>query len=483
VFLTIRASERIRRRSALLPAVLPIRGGCWLPFAVIAVAENRRRKVLTRARRRGMQNNVGFRPDTFARAAAELENDPRLAVLPVDPTWDSLWHRPASRAVEADLRRLVSALERHRAVRDLEVGPIDQFGDGQADAGQGQGGQRPGVARHLQIPADPEEMDRLFEDFFGRVIPRHPSLGSVKFNACLSRSVALFVAAFPAANRPLERLTISKVALDANGAQLVASMFRADAQVTFLKLRHTGLSADGWKVVADALGVNRHLREAEIEETDMEPRADTFPGLVRRGSSLEDLKIVVKWTRESYDPFVRCLRTNESLTTLDFDPRRSGDRNLMHLGPLLVLLRSYNCTLLHINVDHPPDREAPRSAPKGWASGCRELRSLLSRNLGVSRVYANHAGLEHSEQMDPTLFTLTLGRVSSHPYLIQRILRRANVDQFAALMYPPAGAGQLLLSSSDPALPVRQRGGTGETAVPAGASELLKLCWTRRVLT
>jgi hypothetical protein len=104
-------------------------------------------------------------------------------------------------------------------------------------------------------------VDHVFQVFFGWVIPCHPSLGSVAFNACLSRSVELFIAVFPAVNRLLEHLIFSKVALNANGTQQIATMFRAEAQVTCLMLCHTGLtvSADGWKVVGNALRVNRHL--------------------------------------------------------------------------------------------------------------------------------------------------------------------------------------------------------------------------------
>jgi hypothetical protein len=65
----------------------------------------------------------------------------------------------------------------------------------------------------------------------------------------------------------------------------------------------------------------------------------------------------------------------------------------------------------------------------------------------------NHAGLEHLEQMDPTLFALTLEWVSSHLYLIQRILHQANVDQFAGLMYPPALSGMLPIAPMAPVLP------------------------------
>jgi hypothetical protein len=159
---------------------------------------------------------------------------------------------------------------------------------------------------------------------------------------------------------------------------------------------------------------------------------------------------------------------------LDFNPHSSGDRNLMRLGMLLVLLQMYNCTLKHINVN-PPGHKAPLMLPRGWASGCRELRSFLSHNLGTRRVYMNHAGLEHLEQMDPTLFVLTLEWVSSHPYLIQRILCQANVDQFAGLMYPPVLSGMLPIAPMAPVLPDPQPDQAGKTAAPTGASQLLTL--------
>jgi ribosomal protein L36 len=197
---------------------------------------------------------------------------------------------------------------------------------------------------------------------------------------------------------------------------------------------------------------------------------------------LYHLEIYVAWTPESYLTFARSLRTNESLNKLDFFPfeAKATEFNPILFGPLEAVLESHNCTLEQVGAR--PQKPSSRDvADLRLSNRCRHLNSLVKRNGSVRLVNKNLSFRTY--RIHKNLWALALGRVSSHPYLIQRILRRGNVAEFAAHVSSPAGAGQLLLSSSDPALPVFQRGGTGETAVPAGASELLKLSWTRRVLT
>jgi hypothetical protein len=417
-------------------------------------------------------------------AALRLEEDPEVKGFPVRPAGyelyfesvalgireypsrdgftlrregDELRHLPLSSSLAVELRRFVNALQRHRKIRYLTLGPIDQFADEEADVAaagedengvEAEGDRNGGIARQIQRAPDPEEVNRQAERLFGSVIPRHSSLMSVAFEGCLSRSVELFAAAFPAATRPLRGIDISNVALDSSCLQTVAAMLRSDVEVSFLLLRNTGLDGDGYKAVCDAIGVNRHLRTVHIFERRLKPRADTFTGLVRRGSLLEDLHIRVAWTQESYVPFVRCLRTNETLTCLKFNPVRPTEQ--MPLGPLEDLLWSHNCTLGRVGLDpsdvlwshnctlggvgldpsilKPPHDMCDSSA---WRDRTCRVGGLVWRNRRVKCAAAKLADLERPYRIDRKLWARAIGEVSSHPYLIQRILRRGNVDQFA----------------------------------------------------
>jgi hypothetical protein len=182
------------------------------------------------------------------------------------------------------------------------LGPIDQFvfeeDDVLAAAREGEDGVQlevariGGVTRHIQRDPDPEEVNRQLEPLFGSVIPFHPAKPCAYFEGCLSHSVELSAAAsFPAANRPLEELGILHVTLESSYALMLATMCRSSVKVTSLMLRHTGLNVDGCKAVCDGIHGNRHLTGIDIVESRLKPRADTFTGLVRKGSLLEYLAI------------------------------------------------------------------------------------------------------------------------------------------------------------------------------------------------
>jgi hypothetical protein len=373
-------------------------------------------------------------------AALRLDEDdePRGSTT-VRPAGDELRNLPQSSSLAVDLRRFADALQRHRKICYLTLGPMDQFADEEADvaaAGEGENGveaegdRNGGIARQIQRAPDPEEVNRQAERLFGSVIPRHSTLGFVTFEGCLSRSVELFAAAFPAATRPLAGIEISNVALDSSCLLTVATMARSNVEVSFLLLRNTGLDGDGYKAVCDAIGVNRHLRTVKIFERRLKPRADTFTGLVPRGSLLKELHIRVAWTQESYVPFVRCLRTNETLSCLHFDPLRPTEQ--MPLGPLEDLLWSHNCTLDWVGLV-PSILKPPPGMCNGseWRDHTSRVDGLVRRNRQVKRTASILAHLERPYRIDSKLWARAIGKVSSHPYLIQRILRRGNVDQFA----------------------------------------------------
>jgi hypothetical protein len=154
----------------------------------------------------------------------------------------------------------VNALQRHKETRRLVLGPVDPFADEEEDGAaaregedgveEGEGDRIGGVARQIQRDPDPKVGRRLSDQLFGSVTPFHPSLRRLYLEG-----------GFPAGSNDL----------------------------------------------------NRHVRRVEIVERHLKPRAETFTGLVRKGSSLESLAISVDWTPEAFDPFAWCLRTNEQV--------------------------------------------------------------------------------------------------------------------------------------------------------------------------
>jgi hypothetical protein len=356
---------------------------------------------------------------------------------------------PPSYPLEANLRRFVDGLESHRQVELITLGRIDQFAFEEDDADgagedeedvEGQGDRIDEAARRIQRAPDLLEVDLLLERLFGSVVPRHPTVDEVNFDECLSRSIERFAAALPAASRPLRDICFSNLSLEPSCVQAVAAMFRSSVQVRALSLSDIELDADGWKIVCDAIGVNPHLRVVSIDQRDLVPRPDTFLGLVRRGSPLDRLVINVAWKPEAFDSFVRGLRTNEVLRFLKFFPLRAQRQDRfkpMLLAPLEDLLWSHNCALYEVGVE--PNYRRP--------SCCHRVLSLLKRNYRVRKAGEKLAKREHPYRIDQKLWAHAIGRVSSHPSLVQRILRRGNVGQFAGHMRRLVEDGQLPLYS------------------------------------
>jgi hypothetical protein len=348
---------------------------------------------------------------------------------------------PPSYPLEARLRRFVDALESRRHVEVLTLGRIDQFAFEEDDAdgarededdAEEQDDRIDEAARHIQRAL---EVDRLLERLFGSVVPRHPTLHTVNFDGCLPQSIERFAAAFPAVSGPLRDISFSNVSLEPSCAQAVAAM-----KVQALSLSNIGLGADGWKIVCDAIGMNPHLRSVSIDQRDLVPRPDTFAGLTRGGSAVAGLDINVAWKPEAFDSFVRCLRTNEVLRFLWFFPlraRRQDPFKPMLLAPLEDLLWSHNCALYQVFV--VPNFRRP--------SCCHRVLSLVKRNYRVRKAGEKLAMREHPYRIDQKLWAHAIGRVSSHPSLIQRILRRGNVGQFAGHMGRLVQDGQLPLDS------------------------------------
>jgi hypothetical protein len=370
----------------------------------------------------------------FRESAGGLEDDPELFYLLVDarppePAGDGDATRLLDTQGLDDLRRFVSALERHRRLEDIMLANFgtlnamaavdgDENEDGNGEAGDHDGEDAP-IRRLLDAPNRRQHLDEAVGRLFGTVVPNHPSVNRICLRDCGSRVIELLASELPT-NGPLEALEIyEKRTIDPRCVEALANMIRRNVAIWRLVLAYSEnegacLDSVGCKMICDSIVDNDHVTDLEIRcPASLQVTADTFKLALGKRSRLQGIVVDVSWTSEGFTAFVEDLRTNEVLEDLTFDG------HVPPFGYALVedLLSTYNFTITWVaasGADFPRDR----------------INDLLRRNSGLRGVDEQLRARSYNVGQ-LSVGTEAMGRVSCMPTLLYRTVRRGYASALA----------------------------------------------------
>jgi hypothetical protein len=269
-------------------------------------------------------------------------------------------------------------------------------------------------------------VDLAMVRLFGTVLPNHPSVTHIAFDASTLQLGYMALLTEGLSNNPspaLKTLYLESTPLTVEHARLLMIMLQhGNVQIEDLRLWQCGLQPDGLRLVCRGAAASAHLEHLNVRDGFDVPPGAVVPAIEPR-TSLKQLVVEARsWSPGAFAELVEALRVNTRLVHA-FLGQVGRFRHEARLVQDLV--RTYNFSIQSVLLGNGPGRFQDGTDRRG------PIGALLRRNRRVRGVVRGVLEPDGYRFDDRAMWPRVLQEIITFPTLLYRFVRSGNVDALA----------------------------------------------------